>query len=380
MGKYYTPTKLSENISETPEGFLLCQNVAIARTGWMEYGEGETPLEIGESGIIRIHRDADAVFDPVTIASFEGKAVTIKHPADFVTPENWAYLSKGVVQNVRRGDEIDEDGEESLFSDLLIMDSFAIQLVKAGLREVSCGYEAEYTQTGEGEGKQTSIVGNHLALVEQGRAGSTYAINDEKGKVNMDKKFLEKLKAKFGAKVIDAMMEEKKDEPKKSEDADKSYDELVKAVKDMSEKMDGMMKGKDEAKEESKKEEPAKDDMDASEDEEEKKSEDADGSEMEERLKALEAAVAKLLEKQTGDDEEDMKSKDEDMEESEDASEEGEKGEQSQKKKTGDTKARNKTGLETTKNAKAFDEFDAKSEEMTAEKMNELNQAHWARK
>ena len=68
---------------------------------------------------------------------------------------------------------------------MLIKESMTIKLVKAGLREVSCGYEAEYEQTGDGEGIQTNIVGNHIALVEQGRAGQSYAINDHKGAIRI---------------------------------------------------------------------------------------------------------------------------------------------------------------------------------------------------
>src|SRR5271166_2221013 len=362
MAKFYTPTKLSENIRETPEGFLLCLNVPIARTGWMEYGEGETPLDLGEDGKVHIYRSAEEVFRPQTIASFEGKDITIKHPEDFVTPENWSALSKGAAQNVRRASEPDEDGEESLLADLLIKESFTIKLVKAGLREVSCGYEAEYEQTDKGKGIQTNIVGNHIALVEQGRAESSYAISDEKGKVNMGPKAIEYLKKKFGTKVIDEAMKEDKEE---SKDAG-AYDELVKKVSDIGEVLEkvskriegmekqGELKGKDGGgfTKEDKYKVAGKD-----EEKEDEESEDGDGEEMEimERVKALEAAVAKVLEhlgaqdeEKSEDDDEEEESKDddddegmagdEDEEESEDeGSAEGEEGEQSQKKKTGDS-------------------------------------------
>lgn len=386
MAKFYTPTKLSENIRETPEGYLLCLSVPIARTGEQIYGEGETPLKTDDEGKVVVMREASEVFSPITMASFEGKSVTIKHPRDFVGPDNWSYLSKGIVQNVRRGKEEDEDGEDVLLADLLITEAFAIQLVKSGLREVSCGYEAEYEQTGKGKGRQTKIVGNHLALVEEGRAGQSYAINDHKRKVTMFDKLKEQLK-KIGKTVDEAMEKEKKDDKakdesdkeskkddkaedsekdkEKSEDA-KMYDELVQMVKDLGEKVAGMGKSKDD-KEDGDDKEAKDEDKD-----DEKKSEDAEGSELEERIKALEAAVAKLLE-----------SKDEDIsgEESEDADEGEEK--KDDKKKTGDS-ATKKTGLEETvgkkEASKTFDQFDNKTEVMTPEKMNELNAALWARK
>lgn len=354
MAKFYTPTKLSENIRETPEGFLLCIGVPIARTGWQEYGGDETPLEPGEDGTVQIYRSEEEVFRSETMTSFEGKALCIKHPAEFVSPENWQYLAKGQLQNIRKAKQEDEDGEWPLLADLLVNEARAIQLVKNGLREVSCGYEADYEQTGEGKGIQTNIVGNHLALVEQGRAGSSYAINDEKGKGTMTKfeKALATLKKKFGAKVIDEAMAAADEEGGETATVDKGMmDELVKTVKDLqvaSKRIEGMVENK-----KAKDEEAAGKKKDDSEDEEESEDADEEGaSKMDERLTALEAAVAKLLENKTGDEEEesedaeeeekseddmDESEDDDESEESEDA-EEGEEGEASQKKsgKTGD--------------------------------------------
>lgn len=363
MAKFFTPSKLSENIRETPEGFLLCLSVPVARTGWQEYGPGETPLEVGADGKVWVHRDPEEVFRPQTIASFLGKSITIRHPNDFVDPKNWRLLSHGSAQNVRKGEEKDDEGEYSLIADLLITDEIAIGLVKNGLREVSCGYDAEYEQTGEGEGRQYNIIGNHIALVEQGRAGPTYAIKDHKGKANsMDFKGLMEQIKNLGKTVDEAAAAQKeradKLAAKKVKDATPeqvTYDDLVKCVKDLSEKINGAAKSDDEEMEE--------------------KSKDAE-MEMGARLEKLEMAVSKILEalgnegaedeekeeKEDGkekskdadkeeEEEEEEKSKDEkedkdmsgdeDMEESEDEKEEsedeeGEEGEESQKKKTGD--------------------------------------------
>ncbi len=290
---------------ETPEGFLVCIGVPIARTGEMVYGKGETPLEPGSDGQVIIEREESEVFRPETLASFEGKPVTITHPTEDVTPENWAQLAKGTIKNVRRG-----VGEfvDSVIADLLIMDNLAINLIKNGLREVSCGYDAMYVQTGVGKGKQQNIIGNHLALVEQGRAGSAYAINDHKGAMKM--KLSERIKAIFAKAQDEAMKiadEENKEEKKdKADDADKeekkdksedagAYDELTKMVKDLGDKISAMAKPKDEDKE------------DKSGEKKEKADDEESGSEasLEDRLKALEAAVAKLLESKAGDEESD---------------------------------------------------------------------------
>ena len=173
-GRWFAPERLSARQSMTPEGFLLCEAVPIARIGTLLYDESELvnedgPLiEGGAGGLVTIERNADEVFRVETIASFEGKPVTLAHPEDFVNPGNWRELSMGITQNVRRGDGVEND---LMLADLLITDVQAIEDVRNGLRQVSCGYDAEYEQLAVGRGRQTNIVGNHVALVERGRCG-----------------------------------------------------------------------------------------------------------------------------------------------------------------------------------------------------------------
>ena len=389
MAKFLCPTKLSENISETPEGYLLCKAVPIARTGVMEYGEGETPLKVGDDGIVYVSREAADLFDKRAIASFEGKSLTVKHPETWVGPTNWKELTKGTMHNVRRGVELDEDGEEPLLADVLVTEAFAITLVKNGLREVSCGYEAIYEQTGPGKGKQTNFVGNHLALVEEGRAGQSYAIRDNHRKVDMKDKIKKILAFMAGGKTIDQAMAEvekgSKTKLEKSkgvsqavtdakaiikkaqkviddangqtagqrtetntvmdEENQKSYDAMSAACDALKGAMDAMKPSKDAAaaeEEESEESEDAdadKDDdkdksKDADEDDDDKKkkakeAKDDDEDSVESRLKALEQALTKLLESAESEDD----AEEEESEESEDADLEG--GEE-KKKKTGD--------------------------------------------
>ena len=192
---YYITEQLSEHIGETPEGFLLCRDVPLTRTGVFEYTASEVPVEASLDGMVKIQRDEDEVFAENTIASFEGKPVTINHPEGMVTPENWSELAHGIVQNVRRG-----QGEMSdlLLGDILITTEKGIELVKSGLREVSCGYDAQYEQIEKGKGKQREIIGNHVALVTKGRAGSRCTIQDSGDKENAitTKEDIYKMKAK----------------------------------------------------------------------------------------------------------------------------------------------------------------------------------------
>ena len=182
--RYHIAGSLSEHIKETPEGYLLCLDVPIARTGVQEYQPEEVPLEAAGHGPVRIYRMEAEVFAPETVASFEGKPVTLDHPEDNVSPESWRELARGVAQNLRRG-----EGESSdlLLADLLITDAEAIAAVRGGLREISCGYDAEYEGLGPGVGRQTGIIGNHVALVQAGRCGPRCAIIDTKKDVSMNK-------------------------------------------------------------------------------------------------------------------------------------------------------------------------------------------------
>jgi hypothetical protein len=164
-------------MSETPEGFLICENVAIARAGDLIYGANETELS-NNKDITVVSRNIEDITAPDVIASFEGKPVTINHPdgEEFVTPENWRQLAVGIVQNVRAG--VGEDAGK-LMADLLLTDYEAISAVKSNkLRQLSCGYEADFLQTDTGRGRQENIRGNHVALVQSGRCGAECAIFD----------------------------------------------------------------------------------------------------------------------------------------------------------------------------------------------------------
>ena len=334
--KYYA-TKISENISETPEGYLLCRNVSIARTGWQDYAEGETPIQ-AKNGKVRIFRSEKEVFSPKTIASFEGKPFTVKHPDGLVSTENWRDLSHGHFQNVRRGEGEQKD---DLVADILIMDQDAISLVRDGMRGLSCGYEADYVETGDGEGEQRNIIGNHLALVDEGRAGPTYAINDHIGEF-MNKALADNLKRLLGQSIDEAVTSSKKpvvdskeEKPKEEAKDMVSMDEVKKYFDAIMEKMDKLHGAKD-AETKPKEDEPA-----------EPKVEDAEvESGLEGRLKALEEKVSKLLERESAEESVGM-------DEEEEMEDEDEKEE---KKATGDEKARVEIlapGMRITKDFKA---------------------------
>ena len=186
MRAYYG-SRLSPNQTETPEGFLICLNVPIARTGTQTYLRSELGFEDDPTGLVDVIRSEEEVFSAATIASFEGKPATEDHPPVVVAPDNISAYDCGHVQNVRRG-----TGEESdlLIADLYITSLPLIEAIRSGrLREVSCGYDCEYQMDEQGRLYQCGIRGNHVAVVSAGRAGPRVAIKDsaEESKTNTER-------------------------------------------------------------------------------------------------------------------------------------------------------------------------------------------------
>ena len=123
----YFGTRLSDNISRRePEGYLICLNVPVARTGIQEYLPEELGLPPARS-LIPVHRPAEEVFSPACMASFEGMPVTDEHPsfAEGVNKDNIRYLQKGHAHNIRRG-----EGKES---DLLLADRQLARAMSQGM-------------------------------------------------------------------------------------------------------------------------------------------------------------------------------------------------------------------------------------------------------
>lgn len=203
----YYGDKLSPNMAKTPEGFLVCQNVPIARTGYQKYYAQELDENAEPNVVVNVYRSPDEVFSPATLASFEGKPVTNEHPSEDVTPENYAKYSKGHVQHVRVGKGDDSD---KIMADLYITDPELMQLIQDGKRDVSAGYYAEDKEDKNGRICQTHIRGNHIAVVDEGRAGRSVSIRDsknrKKGDVSMSRK--QRVKSIIARYIKDATPEE----------------------------------------------------------------------------------------------------------------------------------------------------------------------------
>lgn len=194
---------ISNNLVKTPEGLLVCRNVPVARIGTQKYLGNEIGLNDRYNQEVTVHRLPEDVFHADTIASFEGKPVTDDHPMQYpVTPDNYSSYAKGHVQNARKeGDYI--------VADLVINDPLLISKIEMkNKRQVSAGYDCDWIPYKDGL-KQTNIRANHVAVVDQGRAGSKVAIKDSISKRSTRKMNKKQALAKmFAAFAKDASAEE----------------------------------------------------------------------------------------------------------------------------------------------------------------------------
>lgn len=213
MLAYYGYT-ISPNQIETGEGFLICRNVPIARTGDQSYLGNEIGLSGADSvRLVTVRRMPEEVFSEAALASFEGKPITNNHPPHLIGPDDVTMYGMGHAELVRRG--LDE-WSDYVVADLHIQARELIEAIRNGKREISCGYECEYVQNEDGTYSQKNIRGNHIAVVDRGRAGKRAAILDSDTTKNEQAKRPERKKMKkhgwlfniFGQAVKDKSPEE----------------------------------------------------------------------------------------------------------------------------------------------------------------------------
>ena len=154
----------------TPDGFAVIHDAVISREGIYRYAnaDGTERLE---------YRPPETVFSTDALRSVAGKPFTNDHPPEFVSPDNARRYQVGTVGDRAYRDILRGVGVVRV-SRITVHDAQAISDLRAGKREVSPGYWAEYDPTPgvtpEGErfdGTQKSITINHVALCDAGRGG-----------------------------------------------------------------------------------------------------------------------------------------------------------------------------------------------------------------
>lgn len=172
--KFLIKEQISPHRYKTPEGYLVCVDAVLARTGKQEYRKNEV-YDCDDEDIIEINRRAEDVFSPETIASFENKPVTWDHPDTDVNPENHRDLAVGYVRDVHKGED---NGQPVIMGNLIITDAEVIGAIENGDHcELSCGYSCDITD--DDDPRQINIRGNHVALCEHGRAGNARIVDSD---------------------------------------------------------------------------------------------------------------------------------------------------------------------------------------------------------
>lgn len=160
----------------TADGYLIAEAKSV-RTGIQLYSGDE----VGKPymPVVRVYRPADQVFADASLQSFTHAPVTMNHPDEAVTSDNWKELAVGEVSTAAK-----KDGEW-VHLPLILKDAAAISSVESGKRELSAGYTCELVWgdgvTDDGQefnATQTNIKINHLAIVDRARAGSQARIGD----------------------------------------------------------------------------------------------------------------------------------------------------------------------------------------------------------
>lgn len=166
----------------TKDGYLVA-HAKVARTGIQIYRGDE--LGMPNMQTVRVYRPESAVFDPKSMRTYAHKPITLDHPTEPVTSENWKRLAGGDM-----GQEVVRDGR-FISVPLVLMDKALIDTVqKKNVKGLSVGYnmgltfEAGQTKSGEAyDAIMSDIDVNHLAIVPAGRGGPELRIEDKEPKM-----------------------------------------------------------------------------------------------------------------------------------------------------------------------------------------------------
>jgi hypothetical protein len=187
VAQAFYATRISEHLAQTPEGYLLCRGVPLARSAEREpqmYRGSEVGLNSDD--LVPVFRSRSAIFDKRFLSSLESKPVTDRHPSSFVTNENYGWHSRGHVRNVRPGGQL-ENGEYVVVGDVIVHDrNLAEKILSGQQREISLGYQYDTIVDADGKLWQTKLVGNHCAVVPDARGGRQIRIMDSKGTAMTD--------------------------------------------------------------------------------------------------------------------------------------------------------------------------------------------------
>lgn len=241
--RYDKASPLSKPV-RLPNGFVRAEGY-LTRAGIFVYRDAK-------GNTVRELRPPEEVMHPDALASFALVPVTNEHPPEALTADNAKQYSVGSVS-----ESVAPEGDK-VRATLMITDADAIAALDAGRSELSCGYTADVViEPGTWQGqrydaKQTNIRGNHVALVDAGRAGPTCSIRmdatDVAQEITMDSVMIEVGGAKYSvpaemAGELVKMLESKGLKPAMADaekPAEKPSEEMASVKADAQRKIDAL--------------------------------------------------------------------------------------------------------------------------------------------
>lgn len=169
-------------VKETQEGYLVATS-RVARTGVQQYlaselGDIATAAGFNPMDVVRVYRHADEVFHKDSLATITRLPITIDHPKENVTADNWSQLAVGEI-----GDAYSTEPEWVVVNPML-KDKRGVNAARTTHKEFSMGYTADIIVARDGiqaDFEISNIRYNHLALVPAARAGHEARIGDSWG-------------------------------------------------------------------------------------------------------------------------------------------------------------------------------------------------------
>lgn len=161
--------------SKDADGRMRVRNCILSTAEVNPYRGQEIPgwdkMGLQPNTVYELYRDPEEMRKAVP--SFEGIPLMVKHVPQTAENPRKEYQA-GAVHSITF------DGKH-LRGDLLVSDGYAIELIESDeLSDLSCGYRYDpVMQSGEADGskfdgRMRNIQGNHVALVDDGRASGAY--------------------------------------------------------------------------------------------------------------------------------------------------------------------------------------------------------------
>lgn len=242
MPNTYYATKISPHRGKTDEGYLICSKVPVARIGYQFYLDKELGFEASEkikkeNNGYNVYRPEEEVFSEETLSSFEGKPVTDDHPQEQVTSDNFQIYAKGNIKNVQRGDG---DYKDYILADLVIWDKELVNKIENGKQAVSVGYSCDYEEHGK-ELWQKDIICNHIAIVDEGRAGEKAVIRDNLPKNKEEATMPEEVKKEEKEEKKEEVVEKDKCNDEACEEETKDSVDLAEVIQNLVSRVEALV-------------------------------------------------------------------------------------------------------------------------------------------